>query len=113
MKYALRLSLPLAVMLLAACSLFNVEKPDTFNQRLAYVYGTEQAVAQQIAEKTRAGVISSDDNKRFVAMVENAKQVADGARAAMSGGDTSTAEGKLLLAKNVLTEVDAYVRSKK
>ena len=100
-------------LLIAACQLFGVEKPETFNQRLAYVYGTQTAVAQQIAEKTRAGLLGSEDNARFLRMVEDSKQIADGARTAMAGGDTSTAEGKLLLARNILVEVDAYVRSKK
>jgi hypothetical protein len=96
--------------LLAACALFGVEKPVTFNERLGYVYGTQIAVAQEIANKTRTGVISSDDNARYVSIIENAKLVADGARDAMQGGDTTTAEGKLRLAQNILVEVDEFVR---
>jgi hypothetical protein len=96
--------------LLAACALFGVERPVTFNERLGYTYGMQIAVAQQVADKTRTGVISSDDNARYVEILENAKLVADGARDAMQGGDTTTAEGKLRLAQNILVEVDEFVR---
>lgn len=101
------------LILLTACALLGVEKAQTFNQSLAYVYGTQTAVAQQLAEKTRSGLISSDDNSRFVRLVEESKQIADGARSAMQDGDTSTAEGKLNLARSILVEVDAYVRGRK
>ena len=106
-------SVPFVVLLLAACTLFGVEKPETFNQRIAYVYGTQIAVAQQIADKTRSGVISPDDNERYVSIVEDAKAVADGARDAMQVGDTETAEGKLRLAQNILVQVDEFLRRDK
>jgi hypothetical protein len=105
-------SLFLFVSLLAGCSLFGIEKPETFPQRLAYAYSTQTAVAQEIAAKTRSGVLSSADNQRFVAIIEDAKAVADGARDAMRGGDTATAEGKLRLAQNILVEVDQFLRSR-
>lgn len=98
--------------LLAGCALLGVEKPETFNERIAYTYGTQLSVVQQIADKTRTGVISPEDNDRYVSIAEDAKAIADGARDAMQTGDTATAEGKLRLAQNILIEVDEFIRSR-
>jgi hypothetical protein len=102
-------SLFLFVALLSSCALFNLESPNTWNERLAYVYTLESGAANAIKTQADSGQLSRADANKLVDIVQNAKDITDGARDAMRGGDSTTAEGKLRLARSVLSEVNEYL----
>lgn len=99
--------------LLASCALFNLESPNTWNERLAYTYTLESGAANAVKTQEASGQLSKEDANKLLDIVENAKLIADGARDSMRGGDSTTAEGKLRLARSVLAEVNDYLGSKK
>jgi hypothetical protein len=111
---AIRIPIVLALAMLAAsCALFNLESPNTWNERLAYTYTLESGAANAIKVQADSGQLSRNDANGLVDIVQNAKDITDGARDAMRGGDPTTAEGKLRLARSVLAEVNEYLGEKR
>lgn len=96
-------------LLMGACTLFNLESPNTWNERLAYTYTLQSGAANAIKTQADSGQLTRDDATKLVDIVENSKDITDGARDAMRGGNSSTAEGKLRLARSILTEINEYL----
>lgn len=107
-----------AVLLLAACAIvagcqsLGLAPADTFEEKLAYAYGTHAAVQIAAARALDAKEISSDDGTTLLQLADESRVLLDAARLANSAGDTSTAEGKLLLASTVLTQLETYLRAR-
>lgn len=107
--------LPLAFVLcaiLSACSALGIVQPQSFDQRLAYAAGVNTAVRDASTSALDGGTISSADMEHVLKLNDQTRVLLDAARAASQAGDTETAEGRLLLATNILTQLQAYLRSK-
>lgn len=102
-------ALSLLFALLAGCALFGLESPNTWNERLSYAYTLETGAANAIEAQSNSGQLTRDDANKLVDIVQNAKALTDGARDAMRGGDATTAEGKLRLARSILVEINEYL----
>jgi hypothetical protein len=98
--------------LLAGCAQLGLAPAQTFDERLAYAYGTHTAVQKAAASSLTAKDISSADAEQVLKLADESKALLDGARAAAKIGDTSTANGKLLLATSILSQLQTYIRSK-
>lgn len=103
------LILPLLV-LLVACGTLGLPQASSFNQRLAYAYGTHTAVQASAASSLDAKEISSEDAQRVLTVADESRKGLDAARIAFNAGDASTAEGRLQLATALLTELQTYLR---
>lgn len=109
MKYVKLPAIGLFFALLAGCALFNFASPNTWNERLAYAYSLETGAANAITAQAESGQLTRNEANDLVDIVANAKSLTDGARDAMRGGDTTTAEGKLRLARSILIEINDYL----
>lgn len=106
------LTLPF-IIILAACTSIGLAPASSFNDKLAYAYGSYAAVQQAAATSLNNAEISSKDGENILALADKAKVVLDGAKVAADGGDTQTAEGRLQLGVAILTELQNYLRSRK
>lgn len=105
----IRIPIVLALALLAGCALFQLESPNTWNERLAYAYTLQTGAANAIEDRADSGQMTREEANDLVDIVQNANALTDGARDAMRGGDTMTAEGRLRLARSILTEINEYL----
>lgn len=101
------------ILLLTACASLGLAPASTFNDKLAYAYGSYAAVQQAAATSLNNAEISSKDAENILALADKAKVVLDGARVAAAAGDAHTAEGRLQLAVSILAELQTYLRSRK
>ena len=100
------------LILLAGCAQLGLAPAQTLDEKLAYAYGTHTAVQRAAASALTARDISSADAEQVLKLADESRALLDGARAAAKIGDTSTADGKLLLATSILAQLQTYLRSK-
>lgn len=110
MKFNLSI-IPL-LLILAACGSLGLVTPQSFDERLSYSYGQHTGALQTIATATDLGELHSSEAKAAIAIADNARLILDSAKLAAGTGDVSTAEGRLLLATNVLRELNVYLRQR-
>jgi len=104
--------LPLLI-LLAACAEIGLVTPQSFDQRLSYAYDQHTGALHSISAAVNAKEMSGADGKAVLAIADNSRMLLDSARMATASGDTETAEGRLILATNVLRELSNYLRGVK
>lgn len=102
----------IALLLIAGCTALGILTPQTLDERLSYAYDQHTAALQTIASATNQHLITSADAVSVLAIADHSRLLLDAARAASGGGDLSTAEGRLVLATNVLRELQTYLRSR-
>lgn len=103
--------LPL-LLILAACGSLGLAPASTFEERLAYAVSQNAAVRQAAAVSVERNELSVDDAKRVLKITDEVRTALDAARLAAGAGDVSTAEGRLQLATSILTNLQAYLRSR-
>ena len=96
------------VLLVAGCAAFAPAK--TFDQQLAYAYGTHTAVLSTAASGVAAGTLSPSDGQAVLKLADQSRGLLDAARLTSNTGDLKTAQGQLNLAVNVLTELQKYLQ---
>jgi len=99
----------LLVMLIAGCASIGLATPKSISERLAYAYASHTAALQTIANTTNAKLLSSRDATAMLAIADQSRLLLDSARLAIDGGDLQSAEGRLVLATNVLRELQTYL----
>lgn len=104
--------LPL-LLILTACASLGLAPASTFEERLAYAVSQNAAVRQAAAVSLENGEISLEDAQYVLKLTDESRKLLDAARLASGVGDVSTAEGRLSVAVSVLTNLQAYLRSKK
>jgi hypothetical protein len=107
-----RLSLLPALLLLsvlASCASTGLAQPQSLDQRLAYTVGQITAVRSAAANALAAKAITADEAEKVLSMTDDAKAIADGAKAALAAGDESGAQNRLVLATSVLTALRSFL----
>lgn len=104
----LRIFLVALLTLLASCAQLGLAPAQSFDQKLAYAYGTHTAVLQAATSALTAKVITVDDAKQVATLADQSRALLDAARIA---GDPTEASNKLLLATAILTQLQAYLQS--
>ena len=97
----------MVALFIGGCESFT--KPQGFEQRVAYSYGTYTAVVNTAAHGTEIGTLSTSDAETTLDMARNARQLLDLAHAAYKRGDEIEANDRLALALTVLTELQRYL----
>lgn len=105
----LRIFLIALFALLASCAQLGLAPADKFDEKLAYAYGVSTAVKQTATAGLAAKSLSVDDAKHVLVITDQAKALLDAARVT---GDPLEAQNKLLLATQILTQLQAYLNSK-
>jgi len=104
-------ALLLVACLLAACA--GLEPAASFDQKLAYAYGSHTSVLVAATNAVNGGTLSSADAEQVLELADNAKLILDGAKLAAGVGDLATAEGQLAMATTILQEVLKYLNAKR
>jgi len=100
------------LLLIAGCAELGLAPADTFDKKLAYAYGVHTAVVKATTSALDAKTLKSTDAEQVASLSAQSRTLLDGALAASKTGDITTANGKLLLATNILEQLQAYLRSK-
>lgn len=98
----------LVILLLTGCAQLGLAPAQTFDQKLAYAYGTHTAVVQAAAGAVTSKALSKDDGTKVLALADQSRALLDAAKIA---GDPTEAGNKLLLATAILTQLQAYLQS--
>jgi len=97
------------VILTTSCA--GLVKPETINQKLAYSEASLTATYNTIRDLKVAGRISEQKRNELVTQADTAAAAVDAARTALGAGDTSTALGKLQVARSVLVGLEAILKN--
>ena len=108
MKVFARLSFVL--LLLTGCAQLGLPTPQTFDQRLAVAYGTHTAVMETATAALIAKQITVDDAKQVLKLADESRVLLDAARVV---GDPTVATNKLVLATQILTGLQSFLRERK
>jgi hypothetical protein len=98
-------------LVLTGCAGLGNEPAQTFNQKLAYAYGTHTAILQAATSSLEAGTISAANASDILKQADNAKLVLDTARQAFDAGDSAGANSKLAVAVTALGALQDYLRA--
>lgn len=107
----LALTLPVALTL-PGCTHFGLEQAQTLDQRLAFAYGAHMAVLDAAAVGVQTGKLTAEDGEHVLKLADESRLLLDAGRVAAGGGDISTAEGRLVLALGVLTQLQTYLNTR-
>lgn len=108
--YAYRLTwLYLALVLLCGCSSLGLAPAQSFEEKLAYAYGTHTAVLQAATTSLNSGALSREDAAYILKASDQARSLLDSAKALESSGDSTGANSKLALATAALTALQSYL----
>ncbi len=99
-----------SLILVTACA--GLAKPETFDQRLAYAYGSLAAVRQTAADLVVATRITPQDGQKVLEETDAVRVVLDASRSAYAGKDLSTAEAKLVAAQSLLTTIQRWLQAR-
>ena len=98
-----------ALVTLVACAQLGLSSAKTFDQKLAYAYGTHTAVLQSAAAAVNAKTLSPTDGEEVLKLADESRALLDAAKAA---GDTATGGSKLALATTILTQLQTYLNAR-
>lgn len=103
-----KLSVLFVLLLITACAQLGLTQPQSFDQKLAYAFGTHTAVLNAAATARKAGQITAEDAKQVLKLADESRSLLD---AAKMTGDPREAANKLALAVVILTQLQAYLNS--
>lgn len=107
----LAVSVP-AALVLPGCADLGLEQAQTLDQRLAFAYGAHMAVLDAAAVGVQTGKLTAEDGEHVLKLADESRLLLDAGRVAAGGGDISTAEGRLVLALGVLTQLQTYLNTR-
>jgi hypothetical protein len=96
---------------LVGCSSIGLQKPETFNEQLAFQYGNLTAIYSAVATSVQVGSLKPDDAEKVIESADAARTSLDAARIAYNAGDITTAEGRLQAAIVLLTALQTQLHS--
>ena len=100
------------LLVLFGCAQLGLTQPKTFDERLAYAYGSHTAVLQTAAAAVNAKTMTSAEGDQVLKLADESRAVLDAARVAARAGDTAGANTKLVLAVAVLTQLQQYLQQR-
>lgn len=95
--------------LLTACASLGLAPAKTFDERWSYAQGQTTGLRDASTRALDAKLIASGDMEYCISLADRSTQMLALARSAYAGGDVSTAEGRLRLVSNILTELEQYL----
>lgn len=93
--------------LFAGCAQLGLAPAQSFDQKLAYAYGVSIAVQQAATSELVAKQITKEDAQQVLSLHDQARALLDAARLV---GDPTEAQNKLLLATQILTQLQLYLQ---
>jgi hypothetical protein len=109
MKQANYWLMGMVLLLITACAL--VPKPQSLSEQIAYSYGVVASVRTSAAGMLTRGQLTVAQAKSVQAQADVARKGLDQARATLASGLPQDAQGQLLLATQVLTALENYLKT--
>ena len=106
-----RLIILLILSIAAGCAALGLEEAKSLSDRIAYAEGMNTALREASTDALNHAEISSGDMEHVQVVNQEVKRTLAAARALL-GTDVASAEGRLLTAMTLLTELQTYLRSK-
>lgn len=100
------------LLLLAGCASLGLPEPQSITERIAYANGQVTALTHSATTSLRAGRISVADARYVSEVSKETAALLDAAEIAATGGDISTAEGRLQLASTMLATLESYLTAR-
>jgi len=101
----------IVLLMLVGCAQAGLQPAQNFEQSLAYGYASVTSARLSAANAVKAGTIKKEDAQEVLALTDQARTLLDGARA-IRVSDLKTAQAKLALATQVLTQLSAYLNAR-
>lgn len=98
--------------ILFGCASLGLAPAKSFEQKVAYAYGVHTAVLQSAANAVNHKDITPEEGRQVLTLADESRVLLDASRQAFHIGDIDTANGKLMLATSILSQLQAYLRSK-
>lgn len=102
-----------AVLSVQGCASIGLQSPINLTQRIDNAYGNVTAVVNTAIAGRERGQLTSEEGVFISDLAKNARVVLQAADTLNKVGDTSGAEGRLLLALGILQQLDNYLNGKK
>jgi hypothetical protein len=96
---------------LAACAAVGLAPAQSFDQQLAYAYGTHTAVLDLTNQALQAGKLTPAEARQVSTIADNARSILDSAKA-VETSDLATATGRLTLASKLLDQLQTYLQTR-
>lgn len=100
------------LVLLSACASIGLSPAKSFDQKLAYAYGTHTAVLQAATAGVIAKSLTKTDGEQVLNLADEARTLLDAAKTIAATGQTGAAYNKLLLATAILEQLQTYLNSR-
>jgi hypothetical protein len=101
----------LLAVLLSACSALGLAPAQSFDQRLAYAYGTHTAILEATKSARDAGTLTPADVQHVTTAADQARTLLDGARQ-IAAADPEGASARVQTALAILTELQTWLRAR-
>lgn len=95
--------------LLTACASLGLAPAKTFDERWSYAQGQTTGLREASTRALDAQFITSGDMEFCIDLADRTTKMLAMARAAYNVGDISTAEGRLLFASSLLSDLETYL----
>lgn len=95
---------------LVACASLGLAPAQTFDQKLAYAYGTHAAVLETAAPAVQAGTLSAAEGASVLKLADSARALLDAAKS-LESTNPSGASAKLALASAILVQLQDYLNT--
>lgn len=99
-----------ALLALAACAQLGLAPAQTFDQKLAYAYGTHTAIVASAAQATKTGTLNATDAEHVLTLADQSRQFLDAAHA-VETSNVNDASAKLALATAILNQLTIYLQA--
>lgn len=103
-----KLSVLFVLWFIVGCAQLGLTQPQSFDQKLAFAYGTHTALLNATASALNAHQIKPDDAKQVLHLADESRALLDAAKLT---GDPREAASKLALAAVVLANLQTYLNS--
>ncbi|SRR6266481_4547483 len=103
--------LALPLLLLVACAQLGLQPAQTTDQKIAYAYGVHTAVLETASAEITAKQLTPREGNQILQLADQSRVLLDSAKD-LANSDATTAQGKLILATGILTQLQTYLRTK-
>ncbi len=110
-RYPARLLTLVLLQCLAGCAALGLAPAKSFDEQLAYAYGTYTAVLQATATARDAGTLKPSDVQHVTAAADQVRGLLDGARSVETTNPKGAAD-RLHLATSILAELQTWLHGK-
>lgn len=97
---------------LAACTSLGLTPPQSFDQQVAYGYGTVTALRVSAAQALDTHTLSAADAQHVLDATDSARMALDAAESSQVSGDKATAATRLAAATSALMQLQQFLITK-